>query len=271
MRRVVLIPAVGVLLLALTALAFIALDPSRWSALGERLSGSIDAPQFASKLVLETVTVEGRVRTDPDLLLAALNVDYGSEMASIDVTGARKRIEALPWVKHAVVERRLPNKVHISLVEQEPFAIWQQGASFALIDAAGVPIITVESLESDLPLLVGQDAASQGKAFLESLAEEDTLSSRVRAAAFISKRRWDVHLDTPEDGVQIKLPAEQYLDAWHKLAVLDRRYGITKRGVASIDLRIPGQLIVTMKDGRRIRDLNDLQSVQFTPVRGVPG
>ena len=271
MRRLILFPAVGILLLAFMGLAFVAFDPGRWSALGDHLSSVLPAPRLAAKLTVETVTVEGRSRTDRELLLTALGTAYGSDMATVDVSGAKQRIEALPWVERAIVERRLPNTVHVTLFEQVPFAVWQQGPAFFLIDETGQKITQIDVVEDGLPLLVGSGAPEAGRPFLASLNSESALAKRVKAAALISERRWDVYLDDRRDGVQIKLPAETALEAWNKLAVLDRRYGITKRGVASIDLRIPGQLIVSLKDGRQIRDLNDLQAVRFSPVRGVPG
>ena len=45
-------------------------------------------------------------------------------------------------------------------------------------------------------------------------------------------------------GLTIKLPEQDPVMAWSRLAKLERDTAITARDLASIDLRVPGQLIV---------------------------
>ncbi len=53
----------------------------------------------------------------------------GDSMLGFSLEAARQRIEALSWVEHAAVERRLPGTLVVNLVERRPFAIWQTRAS----------------------------------------------------------------------------------------------------------------------------------------------
>ena len=45
-------------------------------------------------------------------------------------------------------------------------------------------------------------------------------------------------------GLTIKLPEEDPVLAWSRLAILERDTAITERDLAAIDLRVPGQLVV---------------------------
>src|SRR4051812_46364036 len=69
---------------------------------------------------LNALTVEGRAMTSREDLMAAMDVERGAPILSIDVAQARTAIEALPWVKTAKVERRLPDTVHIMIEERTP-------------------------------------------------------------------------------------------------------------------------------------------------------
>ena len=75
------------------------------------------------------------------------------------------------------------------------------------------------------------------------------------------KRRWDVFLRT---GLSVKLPEDNAVLAWSKLAILDRDTKIMKRDLAVIDMRVSGQLIVEpnlplSKKGQKHERINPYQ------------
>lgn len=48
----------------------------------------------------------------------AANLVIGTPILAIDLAGAKTRLEAIPTVRTAVVERRLPKTVHVVIVER---------------------------------------------------------------------------------------------------------------------------------------------------------
>ena len=124
----------------------------------------VDSTMLAG-LNLQALTVEGRNQTAREDLLAALDVEQGAPILSIDVADARQAIEALPWVKTANVERRLPDSVHVVLEEYESYALWQRGERYTLVDNTGVEIVDVPGADQSLPLIVGPDAPLHAAAF----------------------------------------------------------------------------------------------------------
>ena len=195
-------------------------------------------------LRLAALTVEGRAMTPRDDLLDALNIERGAPILDIDVAQARAAIEALPWVKTAKVERRLPDSVHILLQERSAYALWQQGHRYTLVDRDGKAIVDVPDAPPSLPLIVGPDAPKHAAALFEALDAEPELAGRVRAAVRVGARRWNVYLDAYEGGIAVRLPENDVAAAWARLAVLERDHRILERDLDFIDLRLEDRLVV---------------------------
>ena len=67
-------------------------------------------------LVVDDVLVEGRVETKAADVLRALQVQRGMPVLAVDPRTAKQRLEQIPWVAEASVERRLPGLVSVRLV-----------------------------------------------------------------------------------------------------------------------------------------------------------
>ena len=123
-----------------------------------------------------------------------------------------------------------------------PVALLQNESDHQLIDATGVVIDGVDPRDfTHLKVVAGDNAAANAAPILAALRTEPELFSEVWAISFRSERRWDVYL---KNGMEIRLPENDPISAWSRLAVIDRQKAITNRDLAVIDLRIPKQLIV---------------------------
>lgn len=199
----------------------------------------------AAGLAVTDITVEGRHRQPPERLLAALGLGRGDPILALDLDLARARLEALPWVRTAAVERRLPGHVHVRIVEREPIALWQRSARFMLVDRDGVEIgPDIAGAFAHLPVIVGADAPQHAAALFAALAAEPDLAARVKAAVRVGNRRWNLRLDDIGHGIDIRLPETQASAAWRRLARLEREHGLLERRLDMIDLRQPDRLVV---------------------------
>lgn len=191
---------------------------------------------------IEEILVTGRNETPQKDLLSAIGLHRGAPIFAFDPDAARAKVEALPWVKSAAVERLLPNTVVLRIQERRPLAIWQSEGRFALIDGEG-RVIKREGLEqyAGLLLVVGDDAPPHAADLVRMLAAEPALLDRVKAAIRVGGRRWNVRL---KNDVDVRLPEEDPAAAWKRLAEYERRHGVLERDVQSLDLRIPDRLIV---------------------------
>jgi len=112
-------------------------------------------------LTVADIRVEGRETTDRETILAALAAGPGTPILAVDPVQARAQLEALPWVRSAVIERRLPSTLYVRLVERKPLALWQHGGKIELIDREGaaIPAPRLDRF-AKLPMVVGEGAAS---------------------------------------------------------------------------------------------------------------
>lgn len=210
--------------------------------LADTIKWQIIAASTHAGLKIEEVLVVGRENTGRDLLLRALGTARGSSILAFDVERAKTRVEALPWVRRASVERMLPDTILLTVEERRPLALWQHEGQFALIDYEG-EVILRQGLENyrDLMVVVGPDAPAQTASLLEFLSTQPELLNLVRAAVRVGGRRWNLTL---EGGINVQLPEENPTVAWMRLAQYQRSHGVLERDVELVDLRLPDRLIV---------------------------
>ena len=211
------------------------------SALHSAVDTMIEATGLLG-LTVSDVTVEGRETTDGETILAALAARPGTPILAVSPKRAKQQLETLPWVRTAVIERRLPGTLYVRLVERKPLALWQHGGKIALIDRAGaaIPVARLDRF-AKLPMVVGEGAASHAAELLDMLASEPDLAARVTAAIRVGDRRWNLRID---NAIDVLLPADETAKAWAQLARLDRSTALVQRDVQTIDTRLPDRLVL---------------------------
>jgi cell division protein FtsQ len=212
---------------------------------------------------VDDVLVEGRVRSDSGAILKALGVERGTPILSIDPAAAQARLEALPWVSRAAVERRLPRIVYLRLTERRPMALWQLDGEISVIDQNGAVIPGVQSSRfAELPLVVGEGAAAHAAALLAMLDREPEFKPLVMAAVRVGSRRWNLRL---RGGIDVRLPETEAAAAWAQFAKLEREHGLLARDVIAIDLRLPDRLVVRMAPDAKLGDEADTKRNENGP------
>jgi len=223
---------------------------SRMPAVAAVLADAADrlvAVSAACGLVVADIEVEGRDITDAATIMAALDAARATPILAVSPSRAKERLESLPWVRSATIERRLPGTLFVRLVERRPLAVWQHGGKQELIDRDG-EVIAVADLGpfARLPTLVGEGAAPHAAALINLLAGEPDLAARVTAAIRVGDRRWNLRVDNMTD---VLLPEEDPAGAWSRLAQLERTSSLLKRDVQTVDLRLPDRLVLRVTAG----------------------
>lgn len=239
-RAMALISAVIVTSVAVTS----------WWAVREGIAGRAldkvkwDLIAFSEDLgfTVEDVLVIGRNQTSRSDLMKAVRLARGAPIMAFDLAAAQRRIEVLPWVQSASVERMLPDTILLTVIERMPLALWQYKGRFQLIDSDG-EVILRQGLGrfSDLLVVVGEDAPENASELLDILQTQPQLMDQVVSAFRVGGRRWNVRL---KGGIDVRLPAEKADAAWARLAEYEARDGVLTRDVRVLDLRLPDRLIV---------------------------
>jgi cell division protein FtsQ len=100
------------------------------------ISGSIGL-YFSPLLRVRDVQVVGATAVSTDEVLSLARIDDDS-MLRIDLDAAERRVESIPMVREARLERRWPQTIRIEIIERAPWALWQIGDAYYVIDNEGV-------------------------------------------------------------------------------------------------------------------------------------
>jgi len=192
----------------------------------------------------DDVWVIGHKRTSREAILDALKIVPHQPMNSIDFNEKRKNLESLPWVRKAIVERKLPNRLKITIFEKTPIARWQNRGEYFLLDEEGLPIQDKQYLSEDLILVVGTDAPEHTVELLSVLDKFQDIGQRVRSAKRIENRRWNLRLMDAEKGVEILLPQTGVSAA---IARLNKQKELLKKDLEYIDMRYSNRIVVRPK------------------------
>lgn len=204
---------------------------------------------------IRNIHIAGGQRTPGETIAAALDLRQDQSIFAADLTAARARLMALPWIASAEVVRRYPDTIHVAIVEKRPFALWQPppdaagSPPVAVVERNGRPI-TTEAIEQffRLPKLVGAGAPLAAAELVDAVAAHRAVNARIAYFERVSERRWNLVLN---DGVVVKLPEQAWrkeLDALEHL-IIDR--GVLERDVAEIDLRSATHYFFLLRDGAK--------------------
>lgn len=217
--------------------------------LSTQIGDYVDALGQRAGLSLESLLVEGRHHLDRDQLQKTLGLNLKMAMTKVNVEDIQARLEKLPWVASAIVERRLPDQVVIRLKERRPLARWQHNGHVDILTTDGMVIKPVdEAAYHHLPLVVGKGANQAGEKLLMMLKHYPLVEEKVGCAVRVSDLRWDLHL---KGGLIVRLPAERTEKALMKFEELMTQDQLKDKSLAVIDFRLPGRFIVQYKGKKK--------------------
>ncbi len=229
----------GVITLGLVKGDYFDYEGSRWLMLPGKAAGVVG-------MAAEEITITGLTHHDPEVLLAAIGVAPGGSLMGFDAKVAKRILENLDWIESAKVLRRFPNQLDIEVKEREPFAIWQRGKAYYIIDKTGAAMsgLSAPALVS-LPLVTGEGANVAAAELINQLSAYPDLMLQVKAAARVGQRRWTLYLDS---GVTVQLPETGWQEAVKSIDELDRSQRILSKGIRSVDLRLSGRVSVEVAE-----------------------
>ncbi len=193
-------------------------------------------------LGLAQVFLNGHRMTPDGDIFDALDLTNSRSMLRFDSLAARHRIERLPWVKTATINRVFPDSIDIEITEREPFAVWRRADRSYLIDDTGRVLgAAPQRLWTELPRVSGEGAADEASAVLALVGHYPELAGRLQEAIRVAERRWTLRLT---GGTEIILPADDARGALAGLMNDPVRGRLLDGSQASIDVRAPDRLIV---------------------------
>jgi cell division protein FtsQ len=197
-------------------------------------------------MAAEEITITGLAHHEPELLLSAIGIQPGGSLMGFDAAIAKRILENLDWIENAQVQRRFPNKLDIAVKEREPFAVWQRGQAYYVIDKSGAAMSGLAASHLvKLPLVTGEGANKAAAELINHLEAYPELLLQVKAAARVGSRRWTLYLDS---GITVQLPETNWMQAVKAVDELNRTQQLLSKGIKSVDMRLDGRVVVEVAE-----------------------
>ncbi len=197
-------------------------------------------------LGITQVSVTGHRYTLDSDIFDAIGLELARTMLSFDSRAAQDRIERLPWVERASVERVVPDRLEVRIAERSPAAVWRLGDRNFLIDKSGRVLGAVPGdAMASLPRVAGEGAATEAAGLYALLASHPALMARVSVAERVGRRRWTLRL---ADGGTVQLPAQGEAQAIARALRVAGAGGAEGR---EIDVRVPDRTLLREPERRK--------------------
>lgn len=185
----------------------------------------VSTPYFA----LDDITVQGVERLDEATVLRKGGVERGANAFDVDPERVELRLEALPWVRRAHVQKRLPRTLHIQIEERRATAVLVDDGAYTLLDVQGEPFKQLDGADPvdellELPLITGlsraEAEAESGQQLVLEALEVVRLAAEQKLPALS-----EVHIDPvmglsivpAETGIEIRLGRGRYPERLERL------------------------------------------------------
>lgn len=202
---------------------------------------------FSPLLVVRDVKVVGAERTAPEEVAAIADLADDQNILLLSTDAVTRRVEELPWVASADVDRMLPSTLRIKITERTPALVLALGAERWTLDAGG-HVLAAGVVGKGLPVLAGveEDEVEPG-ADLDSVEAtgaltawnslQDSLRERVGAIFAPTLERISFSL---VDGTVIRYGAPESMPEKNEvLRAILARLESEGRTVEYIDVRVP--------------------------------
>ncbi|MGD9770019.1 MAG: cell division protein FtsQ/DivIB [Pseudolabrys sp.] len=195
---------------------------------------------------IKSIAISGITHMSREEVLAVGGITGSTSLLFLDVEETRERLKSSAWVADASVLKLYPGELQINIRERAAFALWQKDGNLAVIAQDGTVLDAfIAPVMMRLPLVVGQGAQTEAKAFLELLDRHPALLERVRASVLVGERRWNLRL---KNGLDVQLPETGVAAALDRLVALDRQKNLIDRDIVIIDLRLADRVTVRLSD-----------------------
>ena len=202
--------------------------------------------------------------------------DRGRSLLRVPLDERRRAVEAMPWVRAAMVTRVFPDRIAVAIEERLPVAFVWNSDGIALMDAEGVILEMPPQASFTFPVVRGvtaeeSPAERRGKMQLFVAMRNDLDRGEARLSDQIS----EVDLSDPQDArvvvadsagaVLLHLGNEDFLSRYLLYASQVGQWKQKFANVRSVDLRFEGQVVINADPAMAPRS-----AASGSPAAGTP-
>ncbi len=213
----------------------------------------------------DQIEVNGNRIVSREAVLQQFVHDRNRSVLQVPLEARRSQLEQIPWVESASVQRILPNRLRVELIERTPVAFARSGNELALIDAHGVILDRPRGEELHFPIVTGVSEdlpRDQREKRMQTYAEFMKDVDLVRSGS--SDRVSEVDLSIPKDlrvvmtglanandsqAVTIHFGSSEFTGKFKMLVDNFSQWQANAGHVQSIDLQYSRQVVVNPDTG----------------------
>ena len=223
----------------------------------------------ASFFGLKAIEVDGLQRLDGAAVRAASGLTAGTNIFAIDLDEIAQRLEAMHWIKQALVVRKPPDRIAVDIVEHrqvawvdlgQTYGVTPDGVLLSVGSTGDRPVAPPRNLPVISGLSIGGDSLRPGMAVPDSTLlailrwwKEATAADAefcLNVAGIQPMSGPDIRLQMAGDGLEVRLPANEADRRLRTIRELMPRVHQNHPDPAYIDLRYAGQMVVGKKKAK---------------------
>jgi len=204
------------------------------------------APRFEVK----QLSVSGLKHVDEGDVLSHAGFEIGTNVFAADLDELRSRVEQIAWVRHALVQRVLPDQIVIKVIEREPIGLARIRGEIYQFDV-------------DATLLAPDDLTTASFPILDGLRSDDAVGNLTKVGTYqkvieeIGQTELsEVHISesgevavvSASDPLTVSLGTTDFRERWIKYLQLKTQIQQQYPAAVRVDLRFRNQVIVRMAD-----------------------
>jgi cell division septal protein FtsQ len=221
------------------------LVPIGWAAYSVVVFLTTDA-----RFEVQKIAVSGLKRVDENQVLAKAGFEVGTNVFRAKLDKIRERVEELPWVRYAIVERVVPDQIIIKVIEREAIGLARIKGEIFQFDA-DAKILEPDSVSaSSFPILDGL-RPKDSKGNLEKVEAYRKVLDDIGPAALSEVHINDakeVTIVSASDPLMVNLGLAEFRARWVKYLQLKPQIQQQFPQAVRVDLRFKNQVIIRMRD-----------------------
>jgi len=203
--------------------------------------------------IIEKIEIQGSNFSDSILIEETIRGYKNKSLINFPLEEYQLKIKKLDWIKRVSIKRKFPDIIHVSIIENLPYAIFIDGINKYLIDDDGEKIsFKPDNYKySELLKVTGSD----GNLNFSDLIREININypkilDMVIEVEFIENRRWNLIL---KQNIKIKLPEKDSSIQLVKLKQLQQDQKLFNSNIIEIDLREIGRATIKIPGGEELK------------------
>ena len=221
-----------------------------FTSLGYISYSAVHYVRTAPRFEVKQLTVSGLKHVRENEVLARAGVEIGSNVFEVDLDRLRFRVEEIQWVRHALVQRVLPDQIIIKVIEREPIGLGRIRGETYQFDIDSQLLEPDPLTTASFPVLDGlrtnDPKGNLAKVAIYRRVVED-LGETELSQVHVSDSG-EVSVVSSSDPLMISLGTVDFRNRWIRYLQLKTQIQQQYPSAVRVDLRFRNQVIVRMTD-----------------------